>query len=49
MLQLSVEHHIAGRRFNADTYLDILSSAVWLCKDAYDCEIDIDDDKLQTA
>ncbi len=41
------EHHINGKRFNADTYLDILSSAVWLCKDVYDCEIDIDDLELQ--
>lgn len=39
-------HHIHGTRFSSDSYLNIMSHAVWNCKDVYVGEVDLDDEQL---
>lgn len=43
-------HHINGKRFSSNTFLDLLSHAVWDCKDVYGDDVDVNDkDLFETA
>lgn len=39
-------HHIHGTRFSSDSYLDLMSHAIWNCKDIHAGEVDLDDAQL---